>query len=570
MEVFKRDSFTCQYCGKSAPTVILHVDHIKPHSKGGSDDIINLITSCRDCNLGKSDRELDDDTAVRKSQKQAELLNERRQQMEMMMVWHEELKDLDQVQVDKVAEYWASNVPGLDATVEGKKTLKKLLKKYGLAKLLQAIDTATEQYIRLDENKNVIKETAEIAFKKVGGILKVEEVSDEKPYLRRLFYIRGILRNRLSYLNEWQLMPLLEQAAEADISVDWIERQAKTCNSWTAFRNVIEDALNQPNQEHEDVEEDKPEDNIDANKRPDFRTTEIDIPTKLTGASVDLEMSLMENYGFEDEQAHDLTSGLRVLSASFEEYLKRNYIDKSINAVNEALYDYILESAPFGMPLRILSTHKPYHQGFQDLNSYLFNYIERDIPFVYHSYSTICQVMFPNRDTYIAACQHLAGLDKQDNGETAYNMIQRESYNKYSVASLIQTAILASITLQFERCGLKPRGEDVARLLKYYEWNDVLDVLGTWMAKWDDNGEILSEFDEEKDYEWEGFLTELSVNVEPKLEVLISANLDDYHELFRGNNAYFRGFYLNDEGIICSEMFEGWDKFSDLTRGETK
>ena len=32
-EVFKRDSFTCQYCGKSAPDVILHVDHILPVKK---------------------------------------------------------------------------------------------------------------------------------------------------------------------------------------------------------------------------------------------------------------------------------------------------------------------------------------------------------------------------------------------------------------------------------------------------------------------------------------------------------------------------------------------------------
>lgn len=52
-EVFKRDQFTCQYCGKKAPDVILHVDHIQPVSKGGTNDLLNLITSCQDCNLGK-------------------------------------------------------------------------------------------------------------------------------------------------------------------------------------------------------------------------------------------------------------------------------------------------------------------------------------------------------------------------------------------------------------------------------------------------------------------------------------------------------------------------------------
>ena len=34
-EVFKRDSFRCQYCGRSAPEVILEADHIKPVAEGG-------------------------------------------------------------------------------------------------------------------------------------------------------------------------------------------------------------------------------------------------------------------------------------------------------------------------------------------------------------------------------------------------------------------------------------------------------------------------------------------------------------------------------------------------------
>lgn len=52
-EVFKRDLFTCQYCGNSPPLVILEVDHITPVSKGGDNDQDNLITACFDCNRGK-------------------------------------------------------------------------------------------------------------------------------------------------------------------------------------------------------------------------------------------------------------------------------------------------------------------------------------------------------------------------------------------------------------------------------------------------------------------------------------------------------------------------------------
>src|SRR3990170_1263846 len=53
-EVFKRDGFTCQYCGATPPKVILHLDHITAVANGGSNDQDNLVTSCENCNLGKS------------------------------------------------------------------------------------------------------------------------------------------------------------------------------------------------------------------------------------------------------------------------------------------------------------------------------------------------------------------------------------------------------------------------------------------------------------------------------------------------------------------------------------
>jgi|ERR1019366_8826603 hypothetical protein len=61
-EIFKRDSFTCQYCGRSAPGVPICVDHIEAVVAGGSDDPSNLLTACVDCNAGKSDVPVSKDT----------------------------------------------------------------------------------------------------------------------------------------------------------------------------------------------------------------------------------------------------------------------------------------------------------------------------------------------------------------------------------------------------------------------------------------------------------------------------------------------------------------------------
>lgn len=51
--VLQRDSSKCVICGKTAQDDILVVDHIIPVVKGGTNDIKNLRTLCRECNHGK-------------------------------------------------------------------------------------------------------------------------------------------------------------------------------------------------------------------------------------------------------------------------------------------------------------------------------------------------------------------------------------------------------------------------------------------------------------------------------------------------------------------------------------
>lgn len=58
-EVFKRDAFTCVYCGRTPPGVVLELDHVTPLFEGGSDEDSNLVTSCDACNRGKGAIPLD-------------------------------------------------------------------------------------------------------------------------------------------------------------------------------------------------------------------------------------------------------------------------------------------------------------------------------------------------------------------------------------------------------------------------------------------------------------------------------------------------------------------------------
>jgi len=55
-EVFRRDNYTCQYCGQTSPR--LTVDHIVPRFRGGEYSWENLVAACPQCNRHKGGRTL--------------------------------------------------------------------------------------------------------------------------------------------------------------------------------------------------------------------------------------------------------------------------------------------------------------------------------------------------------------------------------------------------------------------------------------------------------------------------------------------------------------------------------
>lgn len=239
-EVFKRDSFTCQYCGEKAPDVSLVIDHIHPVSKGGKNDILNLITSCVDCNTGKSNILLSDSTVLDKKHKQLKEFQDRKEQIEMMFRWQESLLKLNDATITKLSKYWLKHTR-CSLTNNGLRTLRKLVKKFEISEIMAAIKISTEQYLRY-QNDKIIEESAEIAFKKIGGICYYnQKPEDEKGLFKKLFYIRGILKNRLNgrYFDGIFALQLLKKALNNNVNLDWIADYTKTVHSWSAWKNTM-------------------------------------------------------------------------------------------------------------------------------------------------------------------------------------------------------------------------------------------------------------------------------------------------------------------------------------------
>ncbi len=201
-EVFKRDSFTCQYCGERAPDVILHCDHVKPVAEGGTTDILNLVTACVDCNLGKGARKLSENAALLKQLKQLDALQERREKMEMMLAWRDELDQLDEIPPLELEKRW-DQLTGYTFTETGKKKIKKLINRFGLDEVSAAMKVAVDQYVE------------------------------------------GILRKRLNYCPEWKALALIKDAARSGVSLDLLGQIAREATSWTNFCEMVVDAANE-------------------------------------------------------------------------------------------------------------------------------------------------------------------------------------------------------------------------------------------------------------------------------------------------------------------------------------
>jgi hypothetical protein len=242
-EVLKRDSFSCQYCGASAPDAVLHIDHIDPVANSGDNHITNLITSCEGCNLGKSDKALSDDSAVKKAKNQLDQLQERREQLEMMMEWQRGLRNLADDAVSQLCSYWEDLAPGYLVNSNGKKNIKKWTRAFSIPEITSAMDIAAEQYLEIKHGSGVTSESWEKAFGKISGICRTNRESKDDPDLRELYYIRGILRNRLSYFDNAQALQYLKNARSWGVDLDTIKSIAYQTRSWTSFKCDIGEAI---------------------------------------------------------------------------------------------------------------------------------------------------------------------------------------------------------------------------------------------------------------------------------------------------------------------------------------
>lgn len=237
-EVFKRDSFTCQYCGASAPDVLLEVDHLRPVSKDGDNDILNLVTSCQGCNRGKSNIEISDTSTVKKQKAQLDALQARREQLDAMLEWRKGLAKIGDVEVSAVVDALRAQPGGFGPNDAGKATVKKWCKKYDLAEILDALSTSFDQYLKFDGDE-VEDDSWEKSFAMIPRIIDMRRRGGNSEKEAEILYIRGILRNRFT-IDQVACLERLREAVALNVSLDHAKRFARSCASYRQFMGGLE------------------------------------------------------------------------------------------------------------------------------------------------------------------------------------------------------------------------------------------------------------------------------------------------------------------------------------------
>jgi 5-methylcytosine-specific restriction endonuclease McrA len=109
-EVFKRDCFTCQYCGHKPPAVTLEPDHVIAIANGGADHESNMVTACQDCNRGKSDVPLTSVPASLDEQRLSRL--ERVEQLREYNKFLVEVRQREDEEIDELGRTWHELIIG--------------------------------------------------------------------------------------------------------------------------------------------------------------------------------------------------------------------------------------------------------------------------------------------------------------------------------------------------------------------------------------------------------------------------------------------------------------------------
>lgn len=252
-KIFKRDNFTCQYCGRKAPDVVLEIEHIVPVTKGGDNDELNLVTSCHDCNYGKGDS--------------FHATTEKTEQMRQKWMKKKGFGECSDEQGIRLKESLKKNM-GIDSSLEYWEKIQEWVFLYSVEEVLEAIEKSSISYLKNFICSNHTKQEKDFAFNKIPAICYNARFwrTDSQPYFFYLInqYIKStkqfIPKRKYVFLKEYvrdnietkkqsdEFIECLGECAEGYIDELMVEQEMK---EWEKESNCVKEFLKDIETENE-------------------------------------------------------------------------------------------------------------------------------------------------------------------------------------------------------------------------------------------------------------------------------------------------------------------------------
>jgi len=195
--------------------------------------------------MGKSDRELSDDTVVRiqtaeveDSKKRAVVVREKKAQLQEYLEWKKEAESLVSHEIEALQELWGK-LTETSLTEVGLSSLQKTVKKHGFNKVYDAIKDSCERHLRLSSKDGLTytRPSCEKALSKISSTIMWTDKWKDNPHLEKIHYIKGILRNRftISWADQSKLVEMMEVSRVDGTDLITMQECAVFCKSLEEF-----------------------------------------------------------------------------------------------------------------------------------------------------------------------------------------------------------------------------------------------------------------------------------------------------------------------------------------------
>jgi hypothetical protein len=102
------------------------------------------------------------------------------------------------------------------------------------------MDASATSYLEFDAESKATAESVALAFDKIVGICRVNKAAEKDPDLKQLYYIRGILRNRIpGYFNDSMALQYLKKARSWEVGLEDLNSMARGVKNWTEFTSTV-------------------------------------------------------------------------------------------------------------------------------------------------------------------------------------------------------------------------------------------------------------------------------------------------------------------------------------------